>query len=337
MQKSNYFKFALASAMAMCVSLNGYGQECDNYINKQTNKVNSAGIMLKSIGKVAAKVVDGVFRTDFSALIKPTGEKMQMLDVLQYNTCQQLQTVKNEFNRENLEEKARNTVNEMAKLLAQSGSLPPEVSKLLVENGNIESSQVGSQPQAATSSQPVAQPKSANEVNVPDSPLPAKPGGEWVTVTFPCQTYTKSGSGTIRAMGMETSTDPQIAKSIASLIALEELASKIEITVNSVTEYYIRSVSGDREELIKDFKRITKTTVNQTVRGYKTVCEEFRQNATTQKYQCFIAYEINEETVVKPVYEELKQNAELKSNLPDYSKFKQTFDKVMSFYENAGF
>ena len=325
-------RFLVAGFLVGSFPLSGFGQECDKYLNKQTNTVKTGNI----IAKVLGKTVDGILGTNFSSVIGQKSDQMQMLDILQYNTCMQLQTIKNEFVRENLEEKTRNTLNEMVKLLTQSGTLPPEVLNLLVENGSIEPSLIGK----ITSSesiplQPNTLSPTADEVGVPVLPAPAKPG--WGKVEFPCQTFTVSGSGIIRARGMETNSDPQIAKSIASIIALEELASKIEITMNSVTEYYVKSVSGDNEELVKDFRRKTKTTVNQTLRGYTTVCEEYRQHSETEKYQCFVALEISEKNVLKPVYDGLNLDAAAKKVLPNFEKFKQTFTEVMNFYEKTGF
>jgi hypothetical protein len=49
-----------------------------------------------------------------------------------------------------------------------------------------------------------------------------------------------------------------------------------------------------------------------------------------------VALEINEDTVLKPVYEELQQEPELQNAVPDYEKFKATFDQALSFYEKVG-
>jgi hypothetical protein len=323
-------KYVFIGMVAMSVSLGCFGQDCDKFLNKQTNVINTKGIVVRILGKAA----DAILGTNFSSLQPKVGDQLQMLDVLQYNTCMQLQTIKNDFVRENLQEKAKNTLAEMLKLLTQSGALTPEIIGMLAENGVVEPG-VTVDEAPAVNPQPVKPPATADEVDVPVLPVPATPG--WATVTFPCQRFTDSGDGIIRARGMETHSDPQIAKSIANVVALEELASKIEITVNSVTEYYIRSVGGDNEELIKDFQRLTKTKVNQTLRGYKTVCEEYRQHSETQKYQCFIALEISEENVLKPVYEGLKTDAKTKNTLPGFDKFKNTFIEVMKFYESTGF
>jgi putative lipoic acid-binding regulatory protein len=164
-----------------------------------------------------------------------------------------------------------------------------------------------------------------------------KISGDYVTVTFPCQSI-NSPEGVIRASGMETSSDPQIAKSIARTMALEELASKIEITVNSAVEYLVTATTqGGTEDLSKNFKKEVKTTVNQTIKGYKIICEEYKQNAATGKYQCFIAVEVSQESVLKPVYEELKKDNEVKRALPSFDNFRRTVAAIADVYEKTQF
>jgi DNA-binding Lrp family transcriptional regulator len=322
-------KIIFVGAITGCLSLNCFGQDCDKYLNKQTNVINTKGIVVKVLGKI----VDITAGTNFSKFTGGASDQIQMLDVLQYNTCMQLQTAKNEFVRENLEEKARNTMTEMLKLLTQTGSLTPDVVKILAENGAIEPSSIGGDTTTPVTPQPAPTPPATGD----DVATPVMPKTQYVTVVFPCQPFSGSGDGVIRARAMESHSDPQIAKSIAMVVALEELASKIEVTVNSVTEYYVRAVLGDNEETMKDFKRQTKLTVNQTLRGYRTVCEEYRQNTATQKYQCFIALEINEEAALKPIFDGMKSDKQLSRALPNFEKFKKTYDEVMNFYEKTGF
>jgi cell fate (sporulation/competence/biofilm development) regulator YlbF (YheA/YmcA/DUF963 family) len=41
------------------------------------------------------------------------------------------------------------------------------------------------------------------------------------------------------------------------------------------------------------------------------------------------------DNVLKPVYAELQQDAEMKNALPNYEKFKDTFDQVMNTLEGS--
>jgi hypothetical protein len=329
MNKSKFFYAIIV--MMMIFSMNAFGQEreCDKYLNQQTSAVNTKAVVLRVLGKTA----DVFLGTNFSSLTRSTGE-LQMLDNIQYETCMKLQTVKNEFSRENLETKVEQTLNEMVKLINQSGELPPDAVKQLIARGILNPSQATTIP-ATTKQETSTTVTNADDVIVPILPTP--PAGSWNTVTFPCQTGAMSSAGIIRARGMESSMDPQIAKSVANVIALEELASKIEVTVKSTTQYFITQTKTNlSEELNSRFERKIDVSVNQTIRGYKNICEEYRQHSETQKYQCFVALEINEDTVLKPVHEELQQEPELRKAMPNYEKFKAVFNEALNFYEKTG-
>jgi hypothetical protein len=276
-----------------------------------------------------------ILGTNFSSLTNTASSQLQMLDNLQYQNCLKWQTAKSEFTKENLEAKMEQTLAEMVKLLNQSGSIPPATVKELVLSGVLDPDQARKDGIVVDPADDriAPTPKNVDDVPVPILPVPAK----WETVTFPCQAQAMSSAGVIRARGMESSMDPQIAKSIANVIALEELASKIEVTVKSTTQYFIdRTETNLNEELTKRFNRTIDVSVNQTIRGYRNTCEEYRQHSQTQKYQCFVALEINEDAVLKPLHEELKKDPELTKAVPDFSKFKDTFNEVLNFYEKTG-
>ena len=321
-------KNVILIVIAMMFSLSSFGQACDKYIDKQTNNVKTKGVVLKILGKTA----DAILGTNFSSLTQAT-DQLKILDNVQYQACLKLQEVQNEFTQENLKAKVEQTVAEMAKLLNQSGALPPEVVEQLVDNGIIAPGQ------SKTVTQTTAPPSgiiNADDVPVPILPVPA-PAGSWNTVTFPCQTFATTSAGVIRARGMETSMDPQIAKSVANVIALEELASKIEVTVKSTTQYFIDQTKTNlSEELNSRFTRTIDLSVNQTIRGYRNVCEEYQENSATQKFRCYVAIEIDEDAVLKPVHDELAKETGLKDAVPNYKKFKETFNQVMNFYEKTG-
>ena len=331
MKNKKLLRFFLAGFLIMSFSLSGFCQECDQYLNKQTNTVNTKDIVQKVL-KVFGKTADVIFGTNFSSLTRST-DQLQLLDNIQYQNCLKLQTIKNEFNRENLEARVEQTLREMVKLINQSGTLPPDVVKQLVANGTLSPSQA--QTNAITGTITPATAANANDVPVPILPVPDT--GNWNTVTFPCQSDTTPPTGVIRAHGMESSMDPQIAKSIAHVIALEELASKIEVAVKCATQYFIdRTETNLSEELGERFERKIELSVNQTIRGYRNICEEYRQHSQTQKYQYFVSIEINEDTALKPVYDELQQEPGLQNAVPNYGKFKETINQVFRFFEKTG-
>ena len=316
-------RLLLTGALSVGIALSGFGQDdCDKYLDKQSKVVKTGGIVLKLIGKVA----DVVLGTNFSSLSRP--DELQMLDNIQYETCMKLQTVKNEFNRENLEAKINQTIIEMLKLVNESNALPSNVvEQLLIKGINPSNGNLPAPPQNPVSI--------TNANDVPVTVLPEPEG--WNKIIFPCQDVSVSSAGVIRARGMESSMDPQIAKDIANTVALEELASKIEVAVKSTTQYFIdRTETKLNEELNKRFKRKIELSVEQTIRGYRTVCEEYRQHSQTQKYQCFVALEINEDAVLKPIHDELQKETGLQKAVPNYQKFKDAFYQTLSFFEKTG-
>jgi hypothetical protein len=227
----------------------------------------------------------------------------------------------------------------MVKLINQSGTLPSDAVKQLVANGILDPSQAKTNgiitPATEESTTPTVIPN-ADNVPVPILPEP-KPAGAWNTVTFPCQAEAVSAAGVIRASGMESSMDPQIAKSVANTIALEELASKIEVTVKSATQYFVdRTVANLKEELTTRLERKIETSVNQIIHGYRTICEVPQQHSETQQWRYFVALEINEDSVLKPIHDELQKDPELRKAAPDYKKFKETFTETLKFYEKVG-
>ena len=333
MKKFDCLKLAVIGTM-MILSVNGFGQDCDKYLNPQTNTVKTKDVVLNVL-KGLGKASDVILGTNFSSLTRPT-DQLHALDNLQYQACVQLQTIKNEFTRENTEGKIRGIMGDMVKLINETGTLPPDAVKQLVANGVLTPSQAQANGVITPSTEMAKKIANADDVPVPILPDPA-PVGTWNTVTFPCQANTVSSVGIIRAHGMESSMDAQIAKNVATVIALEELASKIEVTVKSTTQYFIdRTVTNLNEELTTKFNRTIDISVNQTIRGYRNICEEYRQHSTTQKYQYFVAIEIDEDAVLKPIHDELKQDPELQKAVPNYKKFKDAFNETLKYYEKIG-
>lgn len=334
MKICNYLRVA-AIGTAMVFSVHGFGQDCNKYLNQQTKIVKTGSMILKVVGKVA----DATFSTNFASLTNSANDKLSLLDNLQYQECLKLQTLKSEFSKENQEAKIQQTLAEMVKLVNESGVLPKDAVNQLVAKGILPAEQAKTTTPTApqtttptTAQTPSLKAATADEVPVPVLPAPS---GTWTTITFPCQVEAKSSIGVIRARGMESSMDAQIAKSVANVIALEELASKIEVTVKSTTQYFIeRTETNLNEELSKRFTRKIDVLVDQTIRGYRNTCEEYQEN--NGKFRCFVALEINEDAVLKPVIEELKKDPELQNAIPDYDKFKAVFEQALSFYEKTG-
>ena len=342
MKRFHYFKLAVIGTMVV-ISLNGFSQKCTKFINYQTKTLDTKGINMQIFGQSV-----GVGATNISTLQRDVSEKLQQFDLLQYNICEQLKSIKNDFVREKLQTQYSNLLMKMLDMIkvvennqstVQQNTNTTDDTKPNLASKNTETTD---ETPNSTNVEPASSPTHLDKDGLPVSvSITAKPvvyenENVDVEITFPCGDFSTSTKGTIRGFGMESSMDAQIAKRAARTAALEELASKIEITVKSVTEdYFLRTQKNLTEEIEKRLEGKTQTSVNKTLTRYTTACEKFTQNKSTKKYSCYIALEINEENVLKPIYQELQQDAELKPVLPNYEKFAKTFNDVMNSFEKS--
>ena len=298
-------KFLFIGATALCLSLNCFGQKCKKFIDYQNKIIDVKGVQIPGVPANLAPV-------KIANLQRATSERLEMLDMLQHNLCQKMNSIKIPVLKETMQLEYGNFMLEMMQMLVAETS----------GGGSA-----ATNPAQTTTTQPVS-PAQA----VPEPVAPVKPAASGkIKVTFPCQAAPPPGSpdAVIRAFGMEESSDPQIARSIASTVALAELASKIEITVKSTIDYHVqRTQIGANEEFEKRYEMKTNQSVEQTLRGYRTVCEEFEQDLDTKKYTCYIVLEINVDNMLAPVYNELVKDAEIKRAVPNYEEFKETFKRV---------
>ena len=326
-------KYFIIGVMSVGITLTSFGQKCVKFVDYQNKTVNTKGLNLQVFGQPV-----GVGATEVSSIQRAASDKMQQLDLLQFNICEQMKNIKTDFMREKLQAQYTNLLMQMMNLQNADGNNEvADFAKQVTDNqGNKE--QTSKKEKKEKDVTPEPKPVQNDEQVIPPTPKPSSDDSVLdVDVDFPCfGDKFLSSQGFIRASGMETSMDANIAKRAARTVALEELASKIEITVKSVTEdYFLRTQKGMNEEIEKRIEGKTQTSVNQTLKGYKTVCEKMTQNKQTQKYSCYIALEMSEESVLKPVFNELQQDDKIKNALPNYEKFKETFDQVMNTYEES--
>jgi len=320
--------------MVMVFSTNGFGQKCAKFIDYQNKTVNTKGLNMQIFGQPV-----GIGETSISTLQREASDKLQQFDLLQYNICEQLKSIKNDFVREKLQTQYSNLLMKMLDVakLAENGQ--PTVQPNTNPTGKPTTSEPAKKTSVTTDEvadvDPV--PNRDEEPVVPPTPKPVYEEEDVeVEISFPCGDFSISTPGIIRAFGMESSMDAQVAKRIARTAALEELASKVEITIKTLAEdYVLRTQKNLTEEIEKRFENKTQTIVDKTLTGYTTACEKFTQNKSTKKYSCYIALEISEEKVLKPAYQELQQDPELKNALPNYEKFAQKFNEVVNTYEKS--
>ena len=142
-----------------------------------------------------------------------------------------------------------------------------------------------------------------------------------------------STDGFIRANSAGESSDMILSKKIARSNTLEELGSKIKITVKSVIDNYNKRAQKDIDENIeKRYENLTRSVINQTISGYKTICEKVTKT-NSNKYRTYLAFEISEDSVLNPFFKKIAKDDELKIDY-DYEKFKKVFNEEIKKAEN---
>jgi len=143
----------------------------------------------------------------------------------------------------------------------------------------------------------------------------------------------QSTEGFIRASSMGESNDMVMSKKVARSNTLEELASKIEVTVKAVIDnYYNRRQKNKDESVEKRYEELVRSVVNQKINGYKTICEKVTKTSEG-KYRTYLAMELPVDNIINPVYDQISKDTELKIDY-DYQKFKKDFEEEMQKMEN---
>lgn len=141
----------------------------------------------------------------------------------------------------------------------------------------------------------------------------------------------------IRSRGMRESMDQQMAQQMARSSALEELASKIHVAVKAMIEDYYKSNNINmNEEMQRRFEGLTRQIVDQSVMGYRTICEKYtvsKKSNGAKVFKCYYAIEIGQEELAMSLYGGLKKDDKLRLDY-DYEKFKENFEREMRKADN---
>lgn len=143
----------------------------------------------------------------------------------------------------------------------------------------------------------------------------------------------QSTEGFIRANSLGESNDMVMSKKIGKSNTLEELASKIEVSVKAVIDNYNNRRQKNLDESVeKRYEELIRTVVNQKINGYKSICEKVTKTSDN-KYRTYLAFELPVDNVLNPIYNKISKDDELKIDY-DYQKFKNTFEEEMKNMEN---
>ena len=142
-----------------------------------------------------------------------------------------------------------------------------------------------------------------------------------------------STDGIIRAGFFGESNDMAMSKKVAKSNTLEELASKVEVSVKAVIDDYNSRRKKDLNESVEmRYEEMVRQTINQKITGYKTICEKITKTKDG-RYRTYLVYELPVDNVLNPIYNQISKDDELKVDY-DYQKFKKTFEEEMKKAEN---
>ena len=148
-----------------------------------------------------------------------------------------------------------------------------------------------------------------------------------VVVDIPCGEFLTTNEY-LCALGIGEEYDQQMAIELARVAALEELASQINTSVQSLVSNYKKSlrINLTRESQLR-MEGMTLTAVNQTT-GYRIACRKTTSYILNGEklFKQYMVLEVNTDDILEPIYEGIQEDEELKLEM-DYQKFAEEFDK----------
>ena len=128
------------------------------------------------------------------------------------------------------------------------------------------------------------------------------------------------------------SNDRQIqqARSMAANNARTQLASMVEATIKSVIDNYTSEyITGAESEFKQRTQELSRTVVNQLLKGTPIICEGTMPGSTPGNTICYACVELTGKTVLDAVTEKITNDEKLRTDF-EYEKFKQVFEEEMS-------
>ena len=132
----------------------------------------------------------------------------------------------------------------------------------------------------------------------------------------------------IRVKGIGEDFDQQMSTDMARVAALEELSSQVETKVQSLVLNYKNSKRVNLTRESKQYMQgLTKLVVDNAT-GFRIVCRKTTSYVLNgdKLYKSYMVLEIGADELLKPLYEGLQQEEDLKLDY-DYEKFKEEFEK----------
>lgn len=142
----------------------------------------------------------------------------------------------------------------------------------------------------------------------------------------PCMDY-ESTANIIYGRGSGEDFEQQMSVEIARSAALEELGSQISTKVQALLMNYKKSIRQNmKRESLRRVEGLTMTEVDQAT-GFRVACRKtmtYVQNGE-RIFKTYMVIELGEDQLLKPIYEGIQKDDELKID-GDYQSFKKEFD-----------
>ena len=140
----------------------------------------------------------------------------------------------------------------------------------------------------------------------------------------------------VRSRGIGESLQHQMARTKAQTNALRDLGAKVGTTVKALIKLYSKEETIDvmmdeksstGMQYSEVIEGIVKQKVNQDL-SFSTFCEKTRTFIKNNRkvYKCYMTVQVGKEELLKPIYEQIQQDENLKLNV-DYNRFSEEFDK----------
>ena len=152
--------------------------------------------------------------------------------------------------------------------------------------------------------------------------------GEIEIVEFCTGDNYNSDNKHFRSTATGESQDREIAKKKARSTAESRIARTVSATIQAVTDNYVASTEfNNREEATETFNELSRTVVDQELRGAIVICEKLTQRENGI-YVSYVALELSGEKFASKYNEKISEDERIMAEY-NYERFKETFQEEM--------
>lgn len=145
---------------------------------------------------------------------------------------------------------------------------------------------------------------------------------------IPCENAGMSDKNFFRVSSVATSSDLQLAKDKALLIAKQRMVTRINANIQVVTNRYVaeKELVGDAG-IVQKFEFLVRQVADDVLTKIEVSCEKVNV-LEDKKYRAFMAIQVNREYVWEAIHKRVMSDQALVSNY-DKTKFQEIFDQEM--------